>query len=223
MPKDRLFAAIWRALTALAGILCVGLMFATSQPGYEFNLFYYFTTQSNLFIIALFVLLTLGTLDQIAAEGRLGVVCHIRSGVQLALTFYITITFLIFALLLSKKTFSMGSASALAMILTHYIVPIMVIADWVLFLPHGEVRNRAAFAWLSYPLAYLAFSLLRAEFGYPSFDRGSRYPYFFIDADALGWGNMAWIIPAFLAGFFLLGAGMIYLDKRIAGSSGRKR
>jgi hypothetical protein len=216
MRTNRLFAAIWRSLTAAAGILGVGLMLSTAQPGRAGNFFYYFTTQSNILVVLLFLALAAGSLRTMIQEGNRGAVYHVLPSFQLAIVFYITITFLVFATLLSGTIFSMGNTTAISMILTHFVVPIMALTDWVLFLPHGETKRRAAFAWLSYPLAYLCFSLLRAEFGHPSFDQGSEYPYFFIDADKLGWGNMAWVIPAFMAGFFLLGLGMIFLDKRLA-------
>jgi hypothetical protein len=216
MRTDRLFAVIWRSLTAAAGILGVGLMMATARPGMAGNFFYYFTTQSNIFVVLLFLALAAGSLRSMIREGSKGVIYHVPPSFQLAIVFYITTTFLVFATLLSGTIFSMGDTAAISMILTHFVVPIMALADWVLFLPHGETRYRAAFAWLSYPLAYLCFSLLRAEFGHPSFDYGSKYPYFFIDADKLGWGNMVWILPAFTAGFFLLGLGIIFIDKRLA-------
>jgi hypothetical protein len=216
MRTNRLFAVIWRSLTAAVGILGVGLMLSTAQPGRAGNLFYYFTTQSNILVVLLFLVLAAGSLRRAIQEGDRGAVYHVLPSFQLAVVFFITITFLVFATLLSGTIFSMGGTATLSMILTHYVVPLMALADWLLFLPHGATRYGAAFAWLSYPLAYLCFSLLRARIGHPSFDHGSRYPYFFIDADKLGWENMAWVIPAFLAGFLLLGLGMIFLDKRLA-------
>jgi hypothetical protein len=222
MRTNRLFAVIWRSLTATAGILGVGLMLSTAQPGRAGNLFYYFTTQSNILVVLLFLVLAAGSLREMIQEGPRGTAYHVLPSFQLGIVFYITITFLVFATLLSGTIFSMGGTATLSMILTHYVVPLMALADWLLFLPHGETKYPAAFAWLSYPLAYLAFSLLRAWIGHPSFDHGSRYPYFFIDADKLGWGNMAWIIPAFTAGFFLLGLGMIFLDTRLAGERHRQ-
>jgi hypothetical protein len=213
MAKSELFKVVWRFLTAAAGILGVSLLFTTSRAG---NLFYYFTTQSNILVVILFVVLATTNLvpPEAREKGRSGTV--IQPALHLAVVFYITITFLVFALLLSQYLFSMGKTSALSMILTHYIVPIMAIVDWICFQPHGRVGYRAALAWLSYPLAYFAFSLLRALFGHPSFDRGSKYPYFFIDADRLGWANLAWIVPAFTAVFLLLGLGMVFVDKKLA-------
>ena len=218
----RVLAAIWRCLTAATGILGIGLLFGTVSPGRTGSLLYYFTTQSNILVVLLFVILAAGSLRQVTTRSEGKAAFHLPSPLQLAIVFYITITFLVFALLLSRYLFSMGKTSVLAMILTHYVVPIMAIADWIFFLPHGKVDFRAAFAWLAYPLAYFGFSLLRARFGKPSFDHGSRYPYFFIDADRLGWANMAWIIPAFAAGFFLLGLGMIFVDRKLAGKKRRQ-
>lgn len=216
ISKKRLSAAIWRFLTAAMGILGLGMLFATTRPGRSAPLLYYFTTQSNILVTILFVILAASSLGTAGSRGKTKPAFQVPPALHLAIVFYITITFLVFALLLSGYLFSMGRASAISMVLTHYVVPLMAIADWIFFLPHGKVGYRAAFAWLGYPLAYFGFSLLRARFGHPSFDHGSRYPYFFIDVDKLGWNAMLWIIPAFTAGFFLLGLGMIGLDRRLA-------
>ena len=212
----KIFVVVWRALTTSMGILGVALLFTTWRSSNVETLFYYFTIQSNILIVALFAVLTVGTFRQLATQDAKAEVYHLQPALHSALVFYMMITFLVFALFLSKGMFSIGGARNLAIGLSHYVVPLLAILDWVFFLPHGKIRFWSAFAWLSYPFAYLLFSLLRAKIGHPFFDHGSRYPYFFIDVDKLGWGNLAWIIPAFTAGFLLLGMGMIFLDKRLA-------
>jgi hypothetical protein len=52
--------------------------------------------------------------------------------------------------------------------------------------------------WLTYPLAYLAFVLVRGAIGY-------GYPYPFLDAGSLGYGAVAVVALALLVVFSLLG------------------
>ncbi|HEY9054662.1 MAG TPA: Pr6Pr family membrane protein [Rectinemataceae bacterium] len=198
-------------------VACLGLwlLFSTSASGRGPVLLLYFTTQTNIFAALLALALSVGTLRQILKLGPRGEAFSIHPLLQSGITLWITITFLVFATMLSGYLFSMGGSGRAAMILTHYVVPLMCFGDWLAFMPHGRLPARAALLWLLYPLAYLVFSLARAELGPPVFERGSRYPYFFMNADALGWGNMAWILPAFGLAFWLLGLGFESLDRRM--------
>ena len=217
--ESRVFALVWRALTLAA--CCWGLypMFFGGAPFTGHSLCY-FTTQSNLLIAALFAVLLVGTLLQLIKSGPHGEAFGIRPWLQLGIVFFIQITFLVFAFVLSGTLFSMGSGIGFSNFLLHYAVPLMALADWALFMPHGRVSFRHAAFWLAYPAAYVVFSFIRAGLGQPFFD-GSRFPYFFMDADVLGW-NLLWICPLFFAGFFALGCLIVAADKWIASLLNRK-
>ncbi len=89
-------------------------------------------------------------------------------------------------------------------VLVHYITPLMALADWLLFDPKGRYRWFHPFAWLSLPLAYQLFAVIRAPFITAPTPSGSRYPYLFIDIDALGWGVVLWPL-GMAAGLVALG------------------
>lgn len=209
--KNRIFALIWRSLTVAA--CAAGLYPMFFGAAFSAQSLCYFTTQSNIFIGILFIALTAGTLAQLIKNGSRGEVFHIAPWFQLAIVFFIQITFLVFAFLLSGSMFSMGYEIGISNILLHYLVPLMALADWILFMPHGLVKFRHAAFWLVYPAAYVAFAFIRAELGAP-FYGGSRFPYFFMDADVLGL-NLLWICPLFFLMFFLLGCLIIFVDKLI--------
>lgn len=212
MIKNRRLAAAWRALLALISVSGVVLLFATSGASSRPVLFFYFTTQSNIFIALLYIVLAAGSFRQLADEGTEGTAWNPRPALQLSFVFYITITFIVFALLLDSR-FSMEGAAGVSMNLTHYIVPLMALADWILFMPHGMISYGTALAWLWYPAAYALSSFMLAGFDVVRYYDGSRYPYFFLNADRLGWARMAWILLAFTIVFCALGAGMIFLDR----------
>jgi hypothetical protein len=65
----------------------------------------------------------------------------------------------------------------------HYVVPVMVLLDWVAFGPHRVVRWRDAAWWLLYPTVYGLVFLWRA-LALPEVP--DRFPYPFLDTDALG-------------------------------------
>lgn len=85
----------------------------------------------------------------------------------------------------------------------HTVTPLLVLVDW-LVVSTEPVRWFYAGAWLAYPLAYAAFALVRGAIVH-------EYPYPFIDADKLGYGDVSVSVVVFAAGFFLLGLAVIGL------------
>ncbi|MFI2431120.1 Pr6Pr family membrane protein [Streptomyces sp. NPDC018693] len=76
---------------------------------------------------------------------------------------------------------------ALPNVLLHTAVPAAATLDWLLLTPSGRLRLRQAAPWLLYPLAYLAFTLTRAELITPG--SPTRYLYPFLDVDTDGYKN----------------------------------
>ncbi|MDR1237239.1 MAG: Pr6Pr family membrane protein [Propionibacteriaceae bacterium] len=129
-----------------------------------------------------------------------------------AVTVCIALTFLVFHFVLRPSMFSMGEYStSVANALAHYAVPLMAIADWLAFDPKGQMKKLDPVKWLLIPAAYLAFALVRAQFGiYAGSD--SRYPYFFIDIDQYGGPQVVVNCLAIAAAYTLLGYAVYALD-----------
>lgn len=70
-----------------------------------------------------------------------------------------------------------------ALFAVHYVVPVMVLVDWVAFGPHRVVRWRDIGVWLLYPFAYGMIFLWRA-LALPEVP--DRFPYPFLHTDDLG-------------------------------------
>ncbi|MFI6034278.1 Pr6Pr family membrane protein [Streptomyces sp. NPDC051315] len=132
---------------------------------------------------------------------------------------YVVITGLVHQLLLADaaRPFSVtGTAGAptgwhaVAGHLLHTVTPVAAVLDWLLLTPPGRLRLRQAAPWLLYPLAYLAFSLLRAEVITP--DTPGRYLYPFLDAAAHGYKDT--LANALLLGlsFYALAIVLVALD-----------
>ena len=164
--ENRLVALIWRLAGLSIGTYGLILMLQASSVKQQLC---YFTNQSNLFILILFAGLAVQTAIQIGRNGIHGPVAHTRCGLHLALTLYITITMVCYWALLSWQSFSMAGVKIsqfqmkLSNFILHTAVPIFALVDWMLFLPHGRVRPRAAVYFLAYPIAYSIFIALRAS------------------------------------------------------------
>lgn len=215
ISDNRVFALVWRIIGLAVGVAGSAVMFTTSMGK---MMLVYFTMQTNLFIVALFLVLTVMTAVQIAREGKGGEAAHLDCSFQLALTFYITITFLVYWALLSWQNFDMsgegGGAFLAANYIVHGIVPALAIVDWVVFMPHGRVPRSAAWVWLIYPAAYAVFIFVRAEVAAPLYGT-TRYPYPFIDIDIIGaW--VAAVVVAMAAAFYGLGRLYLLSDRAVA-------
>ena len=197
-----------RAVGSVLGVFGIAVMLTMTDASLMLS---YFTMQTNIFTTATFIVLTVMTAVQTGKRGARGEVAHIGVSLQLAFTFFITITFVVYWAMLSWQNFDMGGGdpSRAALVSTaNYLV------HWILFLPHGRLRARDAALWLIYPIAYAVFIFIRAEVGAPFYGT-TRYPYPFIDVDVIGaW--VALVVPVMAAAFYALGRLYVFLDKKLA-------
>lgn len=136
-----------------------------------FNGFKAFTMQTNLIVT---IWLTLAILWHNKPE----FLKKIEGPLKGAFTMYITITFVVFAILLSPFYHPTGFA-AFSNLILHYITPIAFIIDWVL--TETKVRYKWNYLpyWIIYPLCYIIFAIIHGTI------TGS-YIYYFLDISALG-------------------------------------
>ena len=199
------FGAGFRLLLAAASLSGVLLNFLApgGSPSGRWNLFAYFTIQSNLLVSLALILVGLGDLRGKPPLPKLEL---FRDATRL----WIWMTGLAFHFLLSALWHPQGLAG-IANILLHYVTPLGVLAEWLLLPRRGVYRLSAAWLWVAYPLAYVAFSLARGALS-------GFYPYWFLNPtksmpDGVGslGGVLVWAgLLAF--GFFLLGLAATGVD-----------
>ena len=94
----------------------------------------------------------------------------------------------------------------------HLVVPLMAVADWLLFDRKGSIRPFDPVRWLALPLYYLVFALVAAPLG-ATYRGGARYPYFFIDANLIGWSGVAVNVVLVGVAFLALGYAVFAVDR----------
>ncbi|CCB76444.1 Pr6Pr family membrane protein [Streptantibioticus cattleyicolor] len=221
MPDERAAVTDGRRI-AFRGAACAagvaGLVGTTaqslSQPG-PAEFWIYFTFQSNL-LLAVFFGVLVGR--EVRGAGEPG---PFLRGAKGAVTLYILITGLVFNLLLANPaspfyTVQKDSHYLWYSVLLHVVAPVMALLDWLMFGPRGSLRWRHAAMWLAYPLAYLAFALIRGAV----VTTGTLYPYPFLDVAKSGYGQVTVNCCALAVAFWLLGVGLVALDRRAAGRGG---
>lgn len=145
----------------------------------------YFTTQSNVIVFAYFA----GALYWMVRRRTAAPPAPVLRG---GVTTWILTTMVVSHVLLNHfenpipglfVTDPRDELANRAIFAMHYVVPLMVLVDWVAFGPHRVVRWRDAAWWLAYPAAY-GFIFLWRALALPEVP--DRFPYPFLDTDALG-------------------------------------
>ena len=221
--KNRVTALIYRSvLLIVCGVgLYITLGFYRGQFS-PYSLVYY-TTLSNLICFIFYLPMILHNAIKLRSQDETDAFFAPR--IKGAVVIMITITLTIYHAFLANSLFSIYSGGDLVYfiqnLIVHYIVPIMVILDWILFDPKQMLRPLDPVLCLMIPAAYAAFAIIRAKFGDVLPGLASRYPYFFMDFDLMGYGRVVGFFAVFLVIYLGVGYGLWILDsfvlrKRVA-------
>ena len=94
----------------------------------------------------------------------------------------------------------------------HQLLPIAVIADWLLDPPGRQIPFRDSLVWLVYPLAWTAYTLIRGPIA-------DWYPYPFLDPANGGYGTVA----GYVIGILIFGAVLCWVIATVGTMLGRRR
>jgi len=197
MKKKIAFVIAFIALFGvISTILATGLDNPLTPWASALSTLKYFTIQSNIIVILYFALFSFGKLrDNTMFIKLIG-----------AVVVYITITFLVFAVML-QGTWNPVGLALLGSVLNHYVVPLMVISFFITYRKKYQFVKKDILQWLVYPLVYLLFLIIH---GIISNDY--IYPFFEIDDYGLLYFLVAFI--GIMTLFFILSFGAILLTKK---------
>lgn len=198
-------ARLWRIVFAIVGLFALGLQYGLMLSGspdrspveLTLNFFSFFTILTNV-LIALAMLAPAIAPD--SALGRFTRSPVIRSGA----TLYAVVVGLVYHFLL-HATWNPQGWLFLVNILLHYVMPTAMLLDWLMFTPKGGLRWTAAARWLGFPLAYGLWTVIH---GYAA----DWWPYWFINAEALGLTRALINFGGLLVLFFGLGLLFVLVD-----------
>lgn len=178
----------------------------------------YYTNQSNLLVIAVAVISLIFEIRKINGKDIPKAISLLR----LVSTAAITLTFLVFSILLTPVMIKDGSGAYLLSpgnLFVHNLVPIMAIIDWCIYGNSKQIEKSEVFYCAIPPTAYTAFVYIRAAMGLTI--GGETAPYFFMNYEKLGWltvrngsiGVVYWLI-ILLVSVVLMGFGFWKAAKR---------
>ncbi len=194
------------ARVAFATLAIVAMTYqfaATADSAFQkANFFSFFTIQANILAVtALFGLVLVPRARRTS----------LFDGARSAAVLYMAITGVVFALLLSGLQEELQTTIPWVDFVVHKLMPIVLVADWLLDPPKHRLPRWTVLAWLSYPLAWIAYTLVRGE-------SESWYPYPFVDVSKLGYDGVLSRSVVLAVGFTLAGAALLWLGNRRARS-----
>jgi hypothetical protein len=193
---DRVFAFIvfrtMFAVLAFAAIVYQLVSLLDNPTFHPLNFLSYFTIQSN--IIGATVLL----IGAIRRDIHTPTFDLVRGGAVV----YLVITGIVFSVLLSGT--DVDTAIPWVNSVLHEVMPIVIVIDWLLDPPSRALTYREGALWLLYPLAWLAYTLIKGPIA-------DWYPYPFVDPANGGYVSVA----VYSIGIFVLGyaicAGVVWI------------
>jgi hypothetical protein len=167
------------------------------------NFFSFFTIDSNVFAAVVFVLSGVAYLQGRQTQSIIGL--------RGAALIYMTVTGVIYALLLAGLEQSLQTTIPWVNFILHYMFPVVVIADWFIDSPGERIDYRTALLWLIFPIVWLIYTLIRGPFAH-------WYPYPFLNPANGGYGQVA-ITSLFITLFFCLLCVVAVLTSRVGSRS----
>jgi len=172
----------------IRGLLGVVIALALFNAYGDTSFFFYFTILSNFMATVLMIGQAVSP-DWMRRNGSW----------RGAVTLYMTVTGLVFAVLLAPIEADVGILLPWVNFVLHSVAPAAVLIDWLLFPPARPLPGNVLWAWLIFPAIYLTVTLVRG----PSAD---FYPYPFLDP-RLGGGYGRVAIYTLLVLLVFLGIG----------------
>lgn len=208
---------IINGLLIIFGLL--GLYFTIFGEGFmNTGTFRYYTVQSNILAMLMAVVIIIFEARRLKGRAVPAVVEHLR----LMSTVAITLTFLVFSVMLTPKLIADGQGSYLTTpgnLFVHNLVPICAILDWCLFAGATKIKRAGVLCGLIPAFLYMCFVHVCVTIGLDF--SGNAVPYFFFDYQTYGWlsigsaglGVIYWIVILAIV-LLLLGSAFLLLARR---------
>ena len=150
-----------------ASAVIVQLAYGAQRGWSTVNFFSFFTIESNIFAILVLLLST-------SFHGKRWEL------IRGAATLYMTTTGLVYVFLLTGLEESLQTTLPWVNAVLHYITPVVMFLDWFVDRPKNYITFKTGLYWITFPLAYLAYSLIRGAIT-------NWYPYPFLDPTKQGY------------------------------------
>jgi hypothetical protein len=209
MQNQRLlsvFTLTWRSAIVILGAVGLVIAFAPfSDPNW--GMFRFFTNLSNAAAVLSFLMLITTQLQHKTPFSERAYILRNTA------TMGLLVTMLVACFLLGN--FTMEGTASISLFLLHKVVPLMALADWLMFDPKGRIKAWEPLAWLAWPILYCIFIMVSTGIE-DAIGNLVSYPYPFIDVGQLGAAHVMLNIVALCTVFALLGYVWFGADRLLA-------
>lgn len=185
----------------------------------------FYTMQSNIFILVFYIGYFIArAFNQNIEKSK---AYHVLKG---AAVMIIMLTFIVYTVSLQPNDFFMDVKTSssnifrFSNIFVHFLTPIMVFLDYVLFDEKGYYKKCYAFIWIIFPALYPVYVYIYSHFGGRFFSVGGsqKYAYFFLDIDKIGVIGVFSYIMIFAACYLAISLLVIKIDKGLGRRKDKK-
>ncbi len=215
IKNSRLTFSYRLILLILCGLSIISHFSLTDEYNNE-KMFSFFTIQSTIFCFIVFFYLTCFSYREMKTKN---ILLYRYKWILLKemASHAVLITFLSYRYVLHGNGFSMYSIHEPYLffkdLFVHFIIPLFVFFDYLLFQPKGMFHFRDCLYNLIFPALYLIMIVIRSLSHTPyDFLKVPRYPYFFLDIDSFGYLKVLLFIGIYLSVILLLSLLMILMD-----------
>lgn len=163
------------------------------------NFFGYFTNLSNIFASLVFIF---GAIYLLQGRAPTETEETIRGASVVAMA----VVGIVFSVLLQDT--DLGTLLPWVNFVVHYVMPVAVVADWLIQPPKSTITWRQVGYWLIYPLMYVIYTLIRGAVS-------GFYPYPFLNPAKGGYGVVALYCVGIFVLFLLVGWVLMALGNRL--------
>jgi len=202
ISRHQLNSILVKSLSILFGVIGLGLSFLGIDSYIDpSRLLLFFTIQSNILILITMVIFLIYAIRELKRVPR--EIPQTLRKIKYVFTVSITLTFIVFALLLSPWM-PLSYLTSPSNICIHFLVPIMAIIDFLYFDQPLQTK-KTTFLWgVIPPLYYLVFAMICSFSGVAFYPDGMTVPYFFLNYEELGWFRIGPTGIGVVYWFFLL-------------------
>jgi len=174
----------------------------------------YFTTLIHLLTLAVLVNIVFISLFRLSVNGFIYYVYQ-------ASIILLVLTMLVYGLILLPFLLNQDSSYpwfSFEDLMVHFVIPMLMIADYFLFIPKGFAKKWMIVVDLSLPLLYLVYLEIYNQNGgvFTLLGTPSRVPYFFLNVDVVGIWNLGLIVSGLILLIAFLGWIYYLLDQIVS-------
>ena len=210
MKKKR--SLIYKGFIVLAAMVGILLQCEVGTSEFSLTSFRMFTTLSNLAVAVFFaVYIAINTSAKRIATANETVIRYFK----FLITMSIILTGLVAHFMLRSMFTNMAAIVKAGLTLLHYVVPISTFLDWILFDEKGKTTKKMPLFAALFPIVYVTISMIAAQF----LQGDSKYPYPFLNVDALGGGMVSLNIVLLTVAFLVVGFLGVWIDHKLVKNS----